>query len=68
MKASKRHLRLRPVVPSLGLLSVLILSLPVDKNLGIASLQFKIPAIYQYRDFVVAGGAMSYGGDIKDSY
>jgi putative tryptophan/tyrosine transport system substrate-binding protein len=23
---------------------------------------------YQYQDFVTAGGVMSYGGDIKDSY
>ncbi len=38
------------------------------KALGTASFQFRIPAIYQYRDFVAAGGAMSYGGDIKDSY
>ena len=38
------------------------------KTLGTESLQFRIPAIYQYRDFVAAGGIMSYGGDIKDSY
>ena len=36
--------------------------------LATKSLQFKVPTIYQYRDFVAAGGAMSYGGDIKDSY
>ena len=33
------------------------------KALGTDSLQLRIPAIYQYRDFVVAGGAMSYGAD-----
>lgn len=38
------------------------------KTLGAKSLEHKLPAIYQYRDFVAAGGAMSYGGDIKDSY
>ncbi len=38
------------------------------KFLAAKSLQFKVPTIYQYRDFVAAGGAMSYGGDIKDSY
>ena len=27
-----------------------------------------VPAIYQYRDFPVAGGLMSYGSDILDSY
>jgi putative ABC transport system substrate-binding protein len=36
--------------------------------LATKSLQFKIPSIYQYRDFVAAGGAMSYGGDIIASY
>ena len=38
------------------------------KALGTASFQLRIPAIYQYRDFVAAGGALSYGGDINDSY
>jgi putative tryptophan/tyrosine transport system substrate-binding protein len=38
------------------------------RKIGADSLRLKIPAIYQYRDFVAAGGAMSYGGDIKDSY
>jgi putative tryptophan/tyrosine transport system substrate-binding protein len=36
--------------------------------LGAKSLEYKLPTIYQYRDFVAAGGVMSYGGDIKDSY
>jgi len=27
-----------------------------------------MPAIYQYREFTVAGGVMSYGGSIIDSY
>jgi hypothetical protein len=36
--------------------------------LGAKSLEYKLPAIYQYRDFVAAGGAMSYGGDIEDTY
>ena len=37
-------------------------------KLGENSLEYKLPTIYQYRDFVAAGGVMSYGGDIKDSY
>jgi putative ABC transport system substrate-binding protein len=32
------------------------------------SLRFAIPAIYQYRPFTAAGGVMSYGGSITDSY
>jgi len=37
-------------------------------ELGAKSLRLKVPAIYQYRDFAAAGGTMSYGGDIKQSY
>jgi putative tryptophan/tyrosine transport system substrate-binding protein len=38
------------------------------KALGAKSLAYRLPTIYQYRDFVAAGGLMSYGGDIRDSY
>jgi ABC-type uncharacterized transport system substrate-binding protein len=38
------------------------------RDLGSKSLQMKVPTIYQYREFAAAGGTMSYGGDIKDSY
>ncbi|MBV9456033.1 MAG: ABC transporter substrate-binding protein, partial [Bradyrhizobium sp.] len=38
------------------------------KVLGAKSVEYKLPVIYQYRDFVASGGVMSYGGDIKDSY
>jgi ABC-type uncharacterized transport system substrate-binding protein len=27
-----------------------------------------VPAIFQYRQFVEAGGLMSYGGNLTDSY
>jgi putative ABC transport system substrate-binding protein len=27
-----------------------------------------VPAIFQYRQFVEAGGLMSYGGDLADNY
>ena len=30
--------------------------------------RFKVPAIFQFRDHVVAGGLMSYGASITDSY
>ena len=32
------------------------------------SLRLAMPAIYQYREFTAAGGVMSYGGSIADSY
>jgi putative tryptophan/tyrosine transport system substrate-binding protein len=37
-------------------------------KLGALSLRSVMPAIYQYREFVAAGGVMSYGGSITDSY
>jgi putative ABC transport system substrate-binding protein len=37
-------------------------------KLATMSLQAKMPAIYQYREFADAGGLMSYGGSITDSY
>jgi putative ABC transport system substrate-binding protein len=33
-----------------------------------ASLRNKVPTIYEYTEFTDAGGLMSYGGDIKESY
>jgi ABC-type uncharacterized transport system substrate-binding protein len=38
------------------------------EKLGATSLRLAIPAIYQYRQFTAAGGVMSYGGSIVDSY
>lgn len=32
------------------------------------SLRHEVPAIYQYPEFTAAGGLMSYGGSIKESY
>jgi putative ABC transport system substrate-binding protein len=32
------------------------------------SLRYAVPAIYQYDEFANAGGLMSYGGSIKESY
>ena len=32
------------------------------------ALQHAMPAIYQYREFVAAGGLMSYAGSITDAY
>ena len=30
--------------------------------------RYRIPTIYQWREFVAAGGLMSYGGSFADSY
>jgi putative tryptophan/tyrosine transport system substrate-binding protein len=38
------------------------------EKLGATSLRAALPAIYQYREFAAAGGVMSYGGSIIDSY
>ena len=37
-----------------------------SEKLGAMSLRLAIPAIYQYRAFVEAGGVMSYGGSITE--
>jgi len=39
-----------------------------SEKLGAMSLRLGVPAIYQYRMFAEAGGVMSYGGSITDSY
>src|SRR5262249_35738153 len=38
------------------------------KKLADLTIRHAVPAIYLYRDFPVAGGLMSYGSDILDSY
>ena len=37
-------------------------------QLGALTLRYAIPTIYQYREFAVAGGLVSYGGNITESY
>ena len=37
-------------------------------QLAALSLRHAVPAIYQYRPFVAAGGLISYGGDETKSY
>lgn len=39
-----------------------------SEKLARLALQHKMPAIYQYREFVAAGGLMSYAGSITDAY
>jgi putative ABC transport system substrate-binding protein len=37
-------------------------------RLASLTLRYSVPAIYQYAEFTAAGGLMSYGGSITDSY
>ncbi|MFL6821208.1 MAG: ABC transporter substrate-binding protein [Xanthobacteraceae bacterium] len=39
-----------------------------SEQLAALTVRHAIPAIYSYREFVAAGGLMSYGGNIADSY
>jgi ABC-type uncharacterized transport system substrate-binding protein len=38
------------------------------EELAALALRYRIPSIYQYREFAAAGGLMSYGGDLRDAY
>ncbi|WLB24217.1 ABC transporter substrate-binding protein [Bradyrhizobium japonicum] len=59
-------------LPALGVGALVIGTDPFftsrAQKLGAASLSRAMPAIYQYREFAAAGGVMSYGGSIVDSY
>jgi putative ABC transport system substrate-binding protein len=37
-------------------------------ELAALTIRHGLPAAYQYREFVAAGGLMSYGGSVEDSY
>jgi putative tryptophan/tyrosine transport system substrate-binding protein len=39
-----------------------------SEQLGALTLRHAVPTIYQYREFAVAGGLISYGGSITNSY
>jgi putative tryptophan/tyrosine transport system substrate-binding protein len=39
-----------------------------SERLAALGLHYAVPAIYQYRGFAAAGGLVSYGGNITDSY
>jgi putative tryptophan/tyrosine transport system substrate-binding protein len=39
-----------------------------SEQLAALALRYAVPSIYQYRPFAAAGGLMSYGGNIAESY
>jgi putative tryptophan/tyrosine transport system substrate-binding protein len=39
-----------------------------SEQLALLALRYGIPTIYQFREFVVAGGLMSYGGSLTDAH
>jgi ABC-type uncharacterized transport system substrate-binding protein len=39
-----------------------------SEQLAALALRYRLPTIYQYREFAAAGGLMSYGSDFADSY
>jgi ABC-type uncharacterized transport system substrate-binding protein len=39
-----------------------------SEQLGALSIRYAVPTIYQFRPFAAAGGLVSYGADLTDSY
>ena len=39
-----------------------------SRRLGELTVRHKVPAIYQGREFIAAGGLVSYGGSVTNSY
>ena len=39
-----------------------------SEQVAVLALRYAVPTIYQYRAFAAAGGLMSYGDSITDSY
>ena len=39
-----------------------------SEQLAALAVRYRLPTIFQYHAFVVAGGLMSYGGSVTDSY
>jgi putative tryptophan/tyrosine transport system substrate-binding protein len=38
------------------------------QQIAALALRYAVPAIYQFREFAVAGGLMSYGGSLMDGH
>jgi putative ABC transport system substrate-binding protein len=39
-----------------------------SKQLAVLTVQHRVPAIYQWREFAAAGGLISYGANITDTH
>jgi putative tryptophan/tyrosine transport system substrate-binding protein len=39
-----------------------------SERLASLAVRYALPAVYQWRDFAVAGGLISYGSDTRDAY
>jgi putative ABC transport system substrate-binding protein len=39
-----------------------------SEQLAALAIRYAVPAVFQYRAFAAAGGLMSYGGSVTDSY
>jgi ABC-type uncharacterized transport system substrate-binding protein len=39
-----------------------------SKQLAELTVRFALPAIYQFHEFAISGGLMSYGGSLSDAY
>lgn len=59
-------------LPALGAEGLVIGADPLFNNdaehLAELCVRFRVPAIYQFAEFTTAGGLMSYGGAIEDTY
>jgi ABC-type uncharacterized transport system substrate-binding protein len=38
------------------------------EQIAVLAAQYRVPTVYQYREYVAAGGLMSYGGSLTESY
>jgi putative tryptophan/tyrosine transport system substrate-binding protein len=54
--------------PDVLLLAPDVLFTTQSPQLAALAIRHKLPAIYQYREFVTAGGLMSYSGSIAEAY
>ena len=66
---STRHskLSLKAVIPALSVATDPFFDTRRDKLVDLA-VRYAVPVMYQFREFAVAGGLMSYGADTSNAY